>query len=55
MKTFIFKNKVTGETKPPINAASFVLADEYFQLNYLNCGSNWETVELPIIPALNKN
>lgn len=46
MNYYIFKNKVTGETKPAIRTESLVLADEFFNSHYLNCGSNWFTEQV---------
>lgn len=34
MKKYIYKNKNTNETKPAINALSWVLADEFFGITY---------------------
>lgn len=46
MKTFIYKNTKTGETKPSIETHSFILADEYFGITYYYLNNDWETVEI---------
>lgn len=46
MKSFIYKNMVTGETKKPIQALSFELADEYFECTYWYTGEDWKTIEV---------
>lgn len=46
MRTFIYKNTKTLETKPAIKTLSFELADEFFGITYWYTNADWETIEL---------
>lgn len=45
MKTFIFKNKVTGEVKNPIKAVSLIAADGLYKKAYPHLSDNWITIK----------
>lgn len=46
MKTYIFRNRVTGDTKPTIRTHSLVLAQEFFETNYWWTSRDWITEEV---------